>query len=136
MRRFATVMAMLALGAPTLGTPMALAQDARPEFSVDSTRLPPLIMVQPKSERDRQSLIAAGAGAVIGIVAVDVVTGGLALAPLGLPTFASLTGGGAAAAPAPTYTLVQQVLAGLTTMVAALGGGYVGMVVAGPVTMP
>jgi hypothetical protein len=138
MRRTAVAMAMLAATLP-LGAPMALAQDARPELSVDAARLPPLMIVQPKTERDRQSLIAAGAGAIIGIVAADVVTGGLLLAPLGLPTFSSLVGGGAAAAApavAPTYTVVQQITAGLSTLVAALGGGYVGMLVAGPVATP
>lgn len=145
MRRMAVAMLALgvatlgvaALGGPILGAPAALAQDARPEFSVDQTRLPPLLIVQPKAERDRQSLVAAGVGAVAGIVVVDVVTGGLALAPLGLPTFASLTAPAGAAPAAPvTYTMIQQILAGLTTMVAALGGGYVGMLVAGPVAAP
>jgi len=148
MRRTAIVMAMLAalpLSGPlsgVLGATPALAQEARPDFSVNEALLPPLIVVQPKNERDRQSLVAAGAGAIIGIVAVDVVTGGLLLAPLGLPTFSSMFGGGAAAAagaaavPAPTYTVVQQILGGVSTMVAALGGGYIGMLVAGPVTTP
>jgi hypothetical protein len=144
MRRMAVVTAMPALGLALVvscfAPAKARAQDARPEFSIDQMRLPPLLLVQPKAERDQQSLLAAGVGAVAGIVVVDVVTGGLALAPLGLPTFASLTAApvaAGAAAPAPvTYTLVQQVLAGVTTMVATLGGGYIGMLVAGPVATP
>ena len=105
MRRTARVMALLALGLPTLGATLgaatASAQDAKPEFAVDETRLPPLLIVQPKAERDRQSLIAAGIGAVAGIVVADVVTGGLLLLPLGLPSFSSLVGGGAGAAAGP-----------------------------------
>jgi hypothetical protein len=137
MRRTAVVLAMLA-ALPLSGLPgaaTAFAQEARPDLSINTALLPPLLVVQPKSERDRQSLVAAGAGAIVGIVAVDVVTGGLLLAPLGLPSFSSLFGGGGAAVavPAPTYTVVQQITAGLSTMVAALGGGYVGMLVAGPV---
>jgi hypothetical protein len=134
-------------GGQQAGGQKAGSQEAQPEFSVDAARLPEVPQVQSKLERERQTLLAAGIGGVLGIVAADVLTGGLLLAPLGLPTFSALVGGGAAATPAaaaapavavaaPTYTVAQQVLAGMTSMLAALGGGYIGTQVAGPVQPP
>lgn len=142
-------MAMITLAvALAPGGPAALAAEGRPDLAVDEAQLPPLPPIYSKVERTQRSLVAAGVGAVGGVVIADAVTGGLLLAPLGLPTFATLFGGGTAAAvpgaaaagaaavPAPTYTLVQQVLAGVASMVAALGGGYIGMRIAGPTAEP
>ena len=132
MRLVLVVAVALALGAPA-----ALAEDARPDLSVDAARLPPLQETMSKADRDRRALIAAGTGAVVGIVVADIFTGGLLLAPLGLPGTNSLFGGAAAAAgPAPSYTIVQQVAAGLAVLASALGGGYIAVQVAAPPSIP
>lgn len=147
MRLSATAMITLALALASApggaGCGAARAAEGRPDLAIDEAQLPPLPPVYSQVERTQHSLVAAGVGAVGGVVIADVVTGGLLLAPLGLPTFATLLGGGppaaaagAAAVPAPTYTLVQQVLAGVASMVAALGGGYIGMRIAGPPAEP
>jgi hypothetical protein len=130
------------LGIPTLGKPTL----GKPTISIDLSELPPLPPVVPADERRQAALIATGAGAAIGILVADILTGGVLLAPLGLPsasTFFSAEPAVAAAAPAgavagvapaaiagPTYSLAQQLLAGVASFAAAVGGGYVGSYVA------
>jgi hypothetical protein len=104
---------------------------------LDLSVLPPLPPIIPASERNRLVLLSTGAGAAFGVILVDLVTGGLLLAPLGVPGAAALftAGGGAAAtaaaaAVAPVYSIAQRVLAGVATMAAAGGGGYFGAYVA------
>jgi hypothetical protein len=76
-------------------------------------------------------LVATGAGAAVGVILADLVTGGLLLAPLGVPSAATLVGfGGAAGVAAPTYSVAQRLLAGVASIAAAIGGGYVGGYVA------
>jgi hypothetical protein len=75
-------------------------------------------------------LMASGAGAAIGILLADLVTGGLLLAPLGVPSASQLFVAAGAGAAAPTYSVAQRVLAGVATMAAAVGGGYLGGYVA------
>ncbi len=133
--RLTAIAITLALALPAVQPRPAAAGEARPDFSVDPGSLPAPPQILTRAERDQQAMVAAATGAVAGIVVADVLTGGLLLAPLGLPAFATLMGGGAAAVPAPTYTVVQQVLAGVASLTAALGGGYVGMRVAGPPMM-
>ncbi len=122
------------------GAGLALAAEGRPDLAVDEAQLPALPMLYSKAERTQRSLLAGGIGAVGGIVIADVITGGLLLAPLGLPTIAALSGAApapaGAAAAAPTYSFIQQVMAGVASLVAALGGGYIGMHVAGPPADP
>jgi hypothetical protein len=124
------------------GPPTAWAQDTKPAISVDVSSLPPLPPLVSADQRRRAALIATGAGAVIAVFLADIVTGGMLLAPLGVPSATSLFESGAAAAPAapamtatgtaavaiaaPTYTVAQQVLAGVASFAAAVGGGYIG----------
>ena len=109
----------------------------KPTLSIDLAVLPPLPPVVPADERRQAALIATGAGAAIGILLADILTGGVLLAPLGLPsasTMFSAEPAAAAAAPAavvgPTYSVAQQLLAGVASFAAAVGGGYVGSYVA------
>jgi hypothetical protein len=74
-------------------------------------------------------LVGTGAGAVVGILAADLLTGGLLLAPLGVPSVSSWLGGGAALVAPPTYSLAQRALAGVATLAAGIGGGYLGGIV-------
>jgi hypothetical protein len=117
---------------PVLPQP-ALAQDApKPSLSVDTSKLPPLPPIVPAEQREQMVLVATGAGAAIGVILADIVTGGLLLAPLGIPSAASLVsfGGGAAAVAPPTYSVAQRLLAGVASIAAAVGGGYLGGYVA------
>jgi hypothetical protein len=121
--------------------PTAWAEDTKPAISVDVSSLPPLPPVVSADQRRRAALIATGAGAVIAVFLADIVTGGMLLAPLGVPSATSLfesgaatpavptmtaAGTAAAAIAAPTYTVAQQVLAGVASFAAAVGGGYIG----------
>lgn len=112
----------------------ALAQaPAKPSLSVDASQLPPIPPVIPEAEREQAVLVATGAGAAVGVILADIVTGGLLLAPLGVPSAASLVGlggGGAAAAAAPVYSAAQRFFAGVATIAVAVGGGYIGGYVA------
>ena len=111
----------------------ALAQDAaKPGLSIDPSKLPPLPPIVPAEQREQVVLMATGAGAAVGVILADIVTGGLLLAPLGVPSAAALVGlgGGGAAAAAPTYSVAQRLLAGVASIAAAVGGGYVGGYVA------
>ncbi|MEA2738486.1 MAG: hypothetical protein QOH05_1793 [Acetobacteraceae bacterium] len=108
------------------------AMSSEPVLRIDPSTLPPLPPVIPASERNQMVLLSTGAGAAIGVIVVDLVTGGLLLSPLGVPGAAALltVGGGGAAVAAPTYSIAQRVLAGIATMAAAAGGGYLGAYVA------
>lgn len=134
---------VLTAAIPALPAPAAAQQQAAPApapqkpadplLRVNPADLPPLPPVIPAAERQQMVLMASGAGAVIGVLVVDLVTGGLLLAPLGVPgatSFLSFGAGGAAAAAAPTYTIAQRVLAGAATIASAVGGGYIGSYVA------
>jgi hypothetical protein len=126
----------------------AWAQVAKPPLSVDLSVLPPMPTVVSAEQRRQEALVATGAGASIAILLADLLTGGMLLAPLGIPSAASLFGAGAAAPAAvavaavpaavpaavdlvPTYTVSQQLLAGIGTFAAAVGGGYIGGYLAG-----
>jgi hypothetical protein len=109
-----------------LGNGMAAAQEAKPAITLDMSKLPPLVPTTQHEGRARGMLIGTGAGAVIGILAADLLTGGLLLAPLGVPSVSSWLGGGAALAAPPTYSLAQRALAGVATLAAGVGGGYLG----------
>jgi len=119
----------------------ALAQDAAkpapsPALTVDPAQLPPLPRVIPAGRQEQMILVATGAGAAITVILADILTGGLLLAPLGVPGTGSLLGlsGGtpatvaaaAAAAAAPVYSVTQRLIAGIVTIAAAWGGGYLG----------
>jgi hypothetical protein len=136
-----TLAGMTLAGGLAFASPGALAQSSATLLPatllpVDRSALPqPPIYVAP-AERNKAKLFATGAGAAVGIVVVDVLSGGLLLAPLGLPAFGELFGAGArapapvgavvAAVPEVTYSISQRVLAAVGTMAAALGGGYLG----------
>ena len=136
----ATVLILASLAASMPSLPRnALAQqnsaapppDA-PYLRVDPSQLPPLPPVIPSSERQQMVLMATGAGAAIGILVVDLVSGGLLLAPLGIPGADALLrlGAGGGAVAAPTYSFVQRGLAVIATAASAIGGGYIGSYVA------
>ena len=111
----------------------ALAQaPTKPTLSVDPSQLPPIPPVIPAAQREQAVLVATGAGAAIGVILADIVTGGLLLAPLGVPSAVSLVGlgGGAAGAAAPVYSAAQRFFAGIATIAVAVGGGYFGGYVA------
>jgi xanthosine utilization system XapX-like protein len=95
-------------------------------LSIDPSTLPALPPIVPAAQREQMALVATGAGAAVGVMLADIVTGGLLLAPLGVPSAVSLVGLGGAAVAAPTYSLAQRVLAGVASVAAAIGGGYVG----------
>jgi len=119
-------------GALAQQTPAAPPAEA-PQLRVDLSQLPPLPPVIPSSERQQMVLMATGAGAAIGILVVDLVSGGLLLAPLGIPgadALLRLGAGGGAAVAAPTYSIVQRGLAVIATAASAIGGGYIGSYVA------
>jgi hypothetical protein len=120
----AAALPMISQSAFAQGTP-------QPSLSVDTSKLPPLPPIVPAEQREQMVLVATGAGAAIGVILADMVTGGLLLAPLGIPSAASLVGfgGGAAVAP-PTYSVAQRLLAGVASIAAAVGGGYIGGYVA------
>jgi len=111
-----------------LGNGMAAAQDAKPAITLDMSKLPRQVPGTQHENRQRGMLMGTGAGAVIGILAADLLSGGLLLAPLGVPSVSSWLGGGAALAP-PTYSLAQRALAGVATLAAGVGGGYLGGIV-------
>ena len=114
-----------------LGGRVALAQgasvppDAKPAITLDISKLPPMPAPPMREARNRAVLIATGAGAAVGILAADILTGGILLAPLGIPSVSAWFGA-AAAVPAPTYTLGQRVVAGVATLAAGMRGGYLG----------
>lgn len=111
---------------------LAQAPPAKPILSVDPAQLPPIPPVIPEAQREQAVLVAAGAGAAVGVILADIVTGGLLLAPLGVPSAVSLVGlgGGAAGAAAPVYSVAQRFFAGVATIAVAIGGGYIGGYVA------
>ena len=132
-------------------SPAAVPQPAAgPQLQVDRAQLPPPPSFVAPAKRSKMLLLETGVGAVAGIVVVDVATGGLLLAPLGLPSFASLFGSAAAAAPvaAPAagaaavaaepagYTIAQRLLAGVGTMASALAGGYLAPLLVDPASLP
>jgi hypothetical protein len=131
--RITTVLMASALAAALPVMPRtALAQGtSQPSVSVDTSKLPSLPPIVPAEQREQMVLVATGAGAAIGVILADMVTGGLLLAPLGVPSAATLVGfgGGAAVAP-PTYSIAQRLLAGVASIAAAVAGGYVGGYVA------
>lgn len=120
--------AALALAALPWVPSMAVAQQSAPALSVDPADLPPLPPIVSAAERNQFVLLATGAGATMGVIAVEIITGGMLLSPLGLPSAAALLtlGGGGVAIAAPTYTIAQRLLAGVATAAAAMGGGYFG----------
>lgn len=124
MRHPTLVAAIVAFGMLGSGG-MAVAQDSKPTITLDSSQLPSMPLRAQRDERNRSVLLATGAGAAMGILAADLVTGGLLLAPLGVPAVGTWLGGGAAIA-APTYSLAQRFLAGVATLTAGIGGGYLG----------
>jgi hypothetical protein len=101
-------------------------QSATPTLSIDVSKLPALPPIVSAAQRDQMVFVATGAGAAIGLMAVDLVTGGLLLAPLGVPSAVSLVGFGGAAVAAPTYSVAQRVLAGVASVATAVAGGYIG----------
>jgi hypothetical protein len=118
------IAALLAISVLTAAVPLAagtaIAQPVQPERPAVPATLPPIIPIAPRSQ---MVVLASGAGAVIGVLATDIVTGGMLLSPLGLPSAAAfLTLGGTA----PTYSIVQRVFAGIAVVAAAAGGGYLG----------
>ncbi len=136
----AVAASVFATALPT-APPRAWAEDTKPAITVDVSSLPPLPPVVSADQRRRAALVATGAGAVIAVFLADIVTGGMLLAPLGVPSATSLfeggaatpavsamtaTGAAAAAIAAPTYSVAQQVLAGVASFAAAVGGGYIG----------
>jgi hypothetical protein len=101
-------------------------QPATPALSIDVATLPALPPIVSAAQRDQMVFVATGAGAAVGVLVVDLVTGGLLLAPLGVPSAVSLVGFGGAAVAAPTYSVAQRVLAGVASVATAVGGGYIG----------
>jgi xanthosine utilization system XapX-like protein len=101
-------------------------QTATPSLSVDLSTLPALPPIVPAAQREQMALVATGAGAAVGVLLVDIVTGGLLLAPLGVPSAVSLVGFGGAAVAAPTYSVAQRMLAAVASVATAFGGGYIG----------
>lgn len=96
---------------------------------VDRGLLPEPPRFESLEDRSKLKLFATGAGAMVGIVVVDAASGGLLLAPLGLPSLGgafSAAGATAAAAPEVAYTLSQRALAAVATVAVALGGAYLG----------
>lgn len=128
MRNATLVVAILTLGVLG-GGGMARAQDAKPTITLDTSQLPSMPLRVQREERNRSVLMGTGAGAAVGILAADLITGGLLLAPLGIPAVGTWLGGGVAIA-APTYSLAQRVFAGVATLAAGIGGGYLGGLVA------
>ena len=123
--RYATlVAAIVAFGMLGSGG-MAIAQDKKPAITLDTSQLPSVPLRAQRDERNRSVLLATGAGAAMGILAADLATGGLLLAPLGVPAVGTWFGGGVAIA-APTYSLAQRLFAGVATLAAGIGGGYLG----------
>lgn len=112
-----------------LGNTMAVAQTAAPTIPFDESKLPRMDSPTQYEDRSRPMLLGTGAGAVLGILAADLLTGGLLLAPLGVPAVATWLGAGAALAAPPTYSLAQRLLAGVATLAAGVGGGYLGGIV-------
>jgi hypothetical protein len=120
--------ALLPLLPVTAAAQQAPLQQAESMPRLDQSQLPPLPPVIPAAERNRLVLLATGAGAAIGVIVVDLVTGGMLLSPLGLPGAAAILtfGGGGAAVAAPTYSIAERLFASVATVGAAVGGGYVG----------
>ncbi len=134
--------ATVASGVPAVPS-VALAQDAAkptiaPMLSIDPAQLPPLPRVVPAGRQEQMILVATGAGAAITVILVDVISGGLLLAPLGVTGSGSLFGFGGGAAPlsaaaaaaaaaaVPVYTVSQRLISGIVTIAIAWGGGYLG----------
>jgi hypothetical protein len=104
-----------------------------PTLRIDPAQLPALAPVVPMPPRNPRVPIATVAGAAISVLAVDLVTGGMLLTPLGLPAAATiLSFGGGAAVAAPAYTLTERLVALVITISAAAGGGYLGAYLAEP----
>jgi hypothetical protein len=138
----ASVFAAALPSAPHSALAQATSQTAsKPPVVVDLAELPPLPPVVPSDERRQAALIATGAGAAIGVLLADILTGGMLLAPLGVPSASALfsaqpaavaapavaaTGAAVTAVAVPTYTVAQELLAGVASFAAAVGGGYVG----------
>jgi hypothetical protein len=114
---------------PGLSAPAAA--QSRPDAAAMADD-PGLPQVVPTSRRNRYVGLSTAGGAVLGVILVDIVAGGILLSPLGLPSAAALVSVEAAAAARPTYLLVQRLFAGVATAAAAVGGGYVGSRVARP----
>lgn len=129
--RWMTVLLALPVlaGLMVAASPAATAQGVNlPAAVTDPEDLPRLPPVVPEKQRTRYVWLATGAGAAIGVIVADVVTGGLLLSPLGFPSAAvalTLEAAGPAIAP-PTYSIGQRLLAGVATVAAAVGGGYLG----------
>lgn len=118
----------LAQTAPTQSAPTQSAPNPSVPtvtLNFDPAQLPPLPPIIPAARRDQTVLIATGAGAAIGVIIADLVTGGMLLAPLGVPNVLSL-GGAAVGAAAPTYSIAQRLFAGVASIAAAISGGYIG----------
>jgi len=107
---------------PVLPVP-AIAQPATAPAPAADPGLPQVV---PAWQRNQVVLFSTGAGAAVGVIVADIVTSGALLSPLGLPGAAALLTLGGAATAAPTYTIAQRILAGVGTVAAAAGGGYIG----------
>lgn len=111
----------------------AWAQDAaHPPSGLTEGDPPPLPPVVSAEKRSRYVWVSTGAGAVIGVLLADIVTGGILMAPLGLPSAAAFLIAGAPEIAPPTYSIAQRLLAGVATIAAVAGGGYVGKSLAKP----
>jgi hypothetical protein len=101
--------------------PLARAQTA----ASTNAQLPPVV---PAREVSELRVLIAGAGAVAGVLITDLVTGGALLAPLGLPSAASMLtiGPAVVAAVPPSFTIIERAFAGAASVAAALSGGYLG----------
>lgn len=124
--RHAMLLAVV-LGCGLAGGGPVEAQEAKSRIELDLSKLPALPTPELREERSRAVLMASGAGAVMGILAADLVTGGILLAPLGVPSVAAWFNA-VAALPPPTYSLAQRALAGVATLAAGVGGGYLGVI--------
>lgn len=101
----------------------AAAQSTPQTIAADDPGLPPVL---PASQRNQYVKLSTGAGAILGVIVVDIVTGGMLLSPLGLPSAAALLTAEAVAAAPPTYSIAQRLFAGVATVAAVVGGGYFG----------
>lgn len=113
---------MVAWALPGFSQPAA-AQSLPQAILADDPGLPPVL---PASQRNQYVKLSTGAGAVLGVIVVDIVTGGMLLSPLGLPSAAAFLTAEAMAAVPPTYSIAQRLFAGVASVAAAFGGGYFG----------
>ncbi|EDP66980.1 hypothetical protein BAL199_18003 [alpha proteobacterium BAL199] len=93
-----------------------------PMGAVAQTVTPPAASATAEAGWSTTALVAVGAGAVVGVVALNAVTGGAMLAPMAGPAISNALGG-SVLGPAALSVAARQALCRTTTLLAAAAVG-------------